>query len=194
MKPGFFYLKYLHLTYLIGNFAFNPVFCAGVAYCVCIIIEYMKKIFRILLAAVLCVLMSSCGKIKDIHLTSYKIVSLTPVGFRGLDIVVDLGIDNPSMQFTVADINAELFRQGVSLGTFVNSEDIVVKKKTVGNYTLSGRASLSQGVSLIQALGYAAKFDASEYTISCSADVILKSGMKVRIDKKNVPLTSLIKE
>ncbi|MCQ2114886.1 MAG: hypothetical protein MJZ07_01625 [Bacteroidales bacterium] len=157
----------------------------------------MKRFLTIFALALACVVTSCTGditKVKQMHLTSYKIVSISPVGLRGVDIAVDLGIDNPAIQFNVSDINVELFRLGKSLGTFVNSEDILVKGNTVGTYRLSGRVALSEGVSVLSVLGLATKFDMDEFTISYSAKVTLKSGLHTTLSEKNVPLRELLED
>ncbi len=154
----------------------------------------MKNIVKIAIAALLALIVSSCGKIQEIHMTSYKIVSLSPVGLRGLDVALDLGIDNPAMQFTVSDVTAELFRQGVSLGTFTCSKPILVKAKTVANYRVDGRISLSDGISVFQVLGYAAKFDMDDYSLSYGATVTLKSGLHAKLQKNKIPMKELFED
>lgn len=154
----------------------------------------MKSLKKILVLLIASLFLAGCGKISDIHLTNYKIASVSPVGLRGLDVALDLGIDNPSLQFTVSDITAELFRDGKSIGTYASPDQVLVKSKTVAEYRVTGRIMLSDGVSLMQVLGYLSKFNVEEYSISYGANVKLKSGLHARVQKNKVPLKELLEE
>ena len=154
----------------------------------------MKTLRKILLLLVTVLLAAGCGKIGDIHLTGYKVAAISPVGLRGLDVALNLGIDNPAMQFTVCDITAEVFRDGRSVGIYTSADPVTVKARTVGTYRLDGRIQLSDGVSLMQVLGYVSKFEVDRYTLSYGATVKLKSGARVKLQKKNVPLKELFED
>lgn len=154
----------------------------------------MKRIEKIVVLLLLAVLSSSCGKIKEIHLTSWSVESYTPVGFRGLDLVLKLGVDNPALQFTVYDVEAEIFRHGNSLGTFVTTEPVLVKARTVEEYRLKGQARLSDGVSVFSLLALARNFNMAEYSISYSASVKIRGGGHVTLSKKDIPMTELFEE
>ena len=154
----------------------------------------MKCFKRIVVLLLLVALSSSCSKIKEIHLTSWAVESYTPVGFRGLDLVLKLGVDNPALQFTVYDVEAELFRHGKSLGTFVTTDPVTVKPRTVAEYSLKGQARLSDGVSLFSVLALMKNFNMAEYSISYSASVKIRGGGHVTLRKKDVPLNELFEE
>ena len=151
----------------------------------------MKTVNRLLPLLIAGLVLGGCGKISEIHLTNYKVASVSPVGLRALDVAVDLGIDNPSLQFTVSDVVVELFRLDSSMGTFKMADPILVKPKTVANYSLKGRLALSDGVSLVQAMGYAARFKQEEYSLSYEARVTLKGGGHITLRKNKIPLAEL---
>lgn len=153
--------------------------------------KYLKHIFAILCAALM---LSSCGNIREIHLTSYKVASFSPVGLRGVDLVLDLGVDNPALQFTVDDVTATVTRNGQPLGTFVNTEPVTVKRKSVAVYSVPGQVRLSDGVSLLYVMSLARNFNMAEYRISYSAKVTIKGGGHVTLSKDDVPLKELFEE
>ena len=92
------------------------------------------------------------------------------------------------------NVEAELFRHGKSLGTFVTTEPVTVKPRTVAEYSLKGQARLSDGVSLFSVLALMKNFNMAEYSISYSASVKIRGGGHVTLRKKDVPLNELFEE
>ncbi len=155
----------------------------------------IKRTLSIILPALALLLTSCTGnitKVKEMQLTSFKISSVSPAGLKAVDLTMELGIDNPAVQFTLSDIQLDLYRLDQPLGSFTNSQDLLVKGSTVGTYTLSGRVSLSDGVSLAQLLSYVSQPDPADYSLSYSALVTLKSGVHTTLSKKNVPLSEFL--
>ena len=69
--------------------------------------KFLRKIgIGALLLAVL-VAVSGCdvAKIKDLNVTSVGVKYLVPTSSRSMDAVLLLGLDNPSIAFTVTDVS-----------------------------------------------------------------------------------------
>jgi len=149
------------------------------------------RIFFIFLALVLSA--ASCGKLKDIRFTSYRIVSVAPTSLKSMDLTFDVGIYNPSMELGFSDLKARLYRFGHPLGT-VTVEPVTILSKCEKEYPAKAHIALDAGVSPLQVMSYAADFDPAEYTVDISGKVKLKSGISKNVELKNKPLTKFMKE
>ena len=62
----------------------------------------------ILVATALMMCLTGCSdiqKVKEINVTSLTIEKISPAGLRGLDVYIAAGIDNPSIQIGLTEIN-----------------------------------------------------------------------------------------
>ncbi|MGM9738572.1 MAG: hypothetical protein ACI3ZT_09215 [Candidatus Cryptobacteroides sp.] len=150
----------------------------------------MKKILVEILLALSVIMISGCGKIGDIRITSARLVQITPSGLRGVKAIVEAGVDNPSMTFTVSDISGTVYYKGARYVDFEAAEPIVVKKKTSGLHTVEVNGRVSDGVSLLSVLSLARNFDMNQASVDIEASVKAK-GMKKKISLKQVPLNKL---
>jgi len=154
----------------------------------------MKRFFRIFFILLAIILgASSCGKLKDIKFTSYRIVSVAPTSLKSMDLTMDLGISNPSMELGLSDMKAKVYRHGHQLGT-VTLEPVTILSKCEKEYTAKAHIALEPGVSALQVMAYGADFDPAEYTLDIVGKVKLKSGLSKKIQLKNKPLTKFMKE
>ena len=112
----------------------------------------MRKHFAILLAAML--IACGCGKFNDIRITSAKLVSLTPSGLRAVDAVMEVGVDNPAMTFTVAYARGTVYYAGKPLMDY-SAQPVTVKRRSSEVYEVNARGTLAGGVSVLSILGMA---------------------------------------
>lgn len=150
----------------------------------------MKKILIETLLALSVIMISGCGKIEDIRITSVRLVQITPSGLRGVKAIVEAGVDNPSMTFTVSDISGTVYYKGARYVDFEAAEPIVVKKKTSELHTVEVDGRVSDGVSLLSVLSLARNFDMNQVSVDIEASVKAK-GIKKKISLKQVPLNKL---
>ena len=150
----------------------------------------MKKILIETLLALSVIMISGCGKIEDIRITSARLVQITPSGLRGVKAIVEVGVDNPSMTFTVSDISGTVYYKGARYVDFEAAEPIVVKKKTSELHTVEVDGRVSDGVSLLSVLSLARNFDMNQVSVDIEASVKAK-GIKKKISLKQVPLNKL---
>ena len=94
----------------------------------------MKRFGIILLAA--CLLLTSCGKgVKDIALTSFRLVSVSPQGLSGVTMLVEVGVDNPTVGFEITDVNAVLKLDSVP-ALLLTADQLMVEGHAQKLYTI----------------------------------------------------------
>lgn len=152
--------------------------------------QLRKALIFILAAAVIAC--SGCSKIKQINLDSYKIKSVIPNGMKDVDLVINIVVDNPAMQFTVEDPKVEIFRKGVFLGTFT-AENVTVPAKSKDPQDVKGHVALEKGQSIPKVVAYLLNFKPEDYTINVDTTVRLKSGAKAHIVRKQLEVADMIK-
>lgn len=150
----------------------------------------MKNRLAIIFTALLTLCLTSCGKINEIGITSTSIVSLSPVGLRGMNGVFAVGIHNPTFSFTIRNVQGVVYHKGQAMIDF-SADDFTVNKKSDDVYQIKGNATLCQGVSLISALGLLKDLNAESYSVDISGTVYAK-GLHKTIKRKGLPLSSLM--
>lgn len=147
----------------------------------------MRRYFAVLLAAML--VACGCGKFNEIRITSARIVSLTPSGLRAVDAVLEAGVDNPAMAFTVAYARGTVYYDGEPLLDY-SAEPVTVKRRSSGTYQVNARGTLANGVSVLQVLGIAGKLDVNRFTVDIDA-TLKAGGRKKDISLRRVPLARI---
>lgn len=137
------------------------------------------------------IVMAGCGKIEEISITSFDIVSFTPAGLRGVNGVVAIGVHNPTFGFKVMDIAGTIYHNGKEMADFT-ADDFEVNRKSDDTYKIPGSVTLSTGVSLFTVLGLVNDLDPSDYSMDITARVKAK-GVSKDISRTGVPLSSMIK-
>lgn len=143
------------------------------------------------LAIVLC-LSSGCNKFKDIKVTGAKLESIRPAGLKSVHGTVLVGIDNPTMSFTIKDIEGKVRRKGSPFCSFA-ADGITVAKKCDDWYRMNGTVMLDPSVSVISILSLVNNFNPDDYTVDLSMRVKLKNGPAARINKKDIPARWFLK-
>lgn len=154
----------------------------------------MKKHLPIIALIISALLMCGCSGhgIKDIKVTSVKIVSVSPRGLNGLDALLELGIHNPAMSFEVTDVTGVAKMDGQEC-LVVTADQLIVSGKTDKVYSVPLKGSLSEGFNPFQLLNIVGgSMDMSKITVSVKAKVALRGGIGKNIELKDIPLSSLI--
>ena len=87
----------------------------------------IRKYAAVILAA-LALCLSGCNKVRQINVTSVDIESVSMRGFRGIDVFLAVGIDNPAMQIGLSEINGSLKYSGKVLGRLAMDPFTLVSK------------------------------------------------------------------
>ena len=140
----------------------------------------MKLLRKIGLGALfLAVLLGLWGcdvaKIKDLSVTSVGVKYLVPTSTRSMDAVLLLGLDNPSISFTVQDVSGVVKHYDREIARFTAGE-LPVQARSVQVYELPCTAVLSDNVSLLDLLAIAARRSMEGLTADVKLRVSLRGG------------------
>ena len=138
---------------------------------------FLRKIgIGVLLLGVLSGLWScDVAKIKDLSVTSVGVKYLVPTSSRSMDAVLLLGLDNPSISFTVQDVSGVVKHYDREIARFTAGE-LPVQARSVQVYELPCTAVLSDNVSLLDLLAIAARRSMEGLTADVKLRVSLKGG------------------
>lgn len=148
------------------------------------------------LAVIVIVLMSAlcgCQKLKDIKVTSVKVESLQMKGFRGADIVLAVGVDNPSVKVSVSEIEGSLKHSGKVIGRLAMSP-FILKARTKDVYRLEAELSIAEGVGLKELMVLANPSSLNECTVDISAKAKAGGSGRRPVEVKNIPLKELLEQ
>ncbi len=153
----------------------------------------MRKVISAIIAALAVLLLSGCSKISQIELKSCAVDSVSMAGLRGINATLLLEVDNPALQFTLADINGVLYRNGEEYVLY-EADPIQVNAKSCAVYPLPCKATLAPSVSLMQVLTLAKDFNIEEFTTDIHAKVILKGGVAKGFTFRDIPIKDLMED
>ena len=146
-----------------------------------------RKIGILLALAVALVAVSGC--IKDLKVTSVGVKYLVPTSTRSMDAVLLLGLDNPSISFTVDDVRGVVKYYGREMVHFTAGE-LPVQARSVQVYELPCTALLAEKVSLLDLLAIAAKRSLDGMTADVTLHVKLRNGAGTTLSFNELDLSS----
>lgn len=155
-----------------------------------------KKVFKFILNLIVlglaAVSLSGCQNIKDIKITSCRLVSLSPRGLRSADAVLEIGVDNPASAFTISDLKGEIFRDSGVAATF-SAGTVNVEGKKEGVYDFPCTAALDGSVSLMELAALASSRDLSGYKVNIEFNVAVGNGKSRKMQFDNIEISDLLK-
>lgn len=154
-----------------------------------------KRHFRLvaLLLASMLLLLTGCQKIKDIRITSSRIVSLDVKGLKGADVRLSVGVYNPAGQISISEIEGEVKYSGKVIGR-VAIDPVVIKARSEENYDVKAAISIAEGVSLRDLMVFADLRKLGECTVDMSAKAKIKGGGTKKFSVKDIPLKELLEK
>ena len=150
----------------------------------------MKRLIPLFL---LCItLICGCSKgVSDIKVTSFDIVSLTPQGLSAVDAVMDVGIDNPLIGFTLSDIKGIVKMDGTPCMT-ITSQPVTLEGKSDKVYRIPLTGVLSGAFNPFQLLDLVKDKDLSRFKVDATAKVILPGGISKNLEFKDLAVEKLL--
>ena len=150
----------------------------------------MKRFGIIFIAA--CLLLTSCGKgVKDIALTSFRLLSVSPQGLNGVTLLVEVGVDNPTVGFEITDVNAVL-KLDTAPALLLTADQLMVEGHAQKNYTIPLKGQIADGFNPFQLLRLISDDSVmSRLTADVSARAALRGGLGTNIDIEDIKLDSL---
>lgn len=154
----------------------------------------MKKWPKIVLwtlVAAVALAVSGCGiaKIRELRVTSVGVKYLVPTSSRSMDAVLLLGLDNPSINFTVEDVRGTVRYYEREMVHFTAGE-LPVQARSVQVYELPCTAVLADKVSLLDLLAMAARRSMEGMTVDVKLRVKLKNGTGTTLTFNDIDLSS----
>ncbi len=139
--------------------------------------NFWRKIGTLALLLTVFVTVTGCDvtKIKDLTVTSVGVKYIVPTSSRSMDAVLLLGLDNPSISFTVQDVSGVVKHYDRELAHFTAGE-LPVQARSAQVYELPCTAVLSDKVSLLDLLAIAARRSMEGMTVDVKLRVSLKGG------------------
>lgn len=149
--------------------------------------------FRLFAVVLTAVMLSSCGNLKDIHVTSCNIASISPNGLRSVDAMLRVGVHNPAMTFTVTDVIGYIHNNEGVIANFTGGP-VTVMRHTDGIYDVPCSLTLDGKLSLFEVLTVAKTMDLSAYFLDVTAHVTAIGGITKVYEYKDLPLKDIIKD
>lgn len=139
--------------------------------------NFWRKIGTLALLLTVFMAVTGCDvtKIKDLTVTSVGVKYIVPTSSRSMDAVLLLGLDNPSISFTVQDVSGVVKHYDRELAHFTAGE-LPVQARSAQVYELPCTAVLSDKVSLLDLLAIAARRSMEGMTVDVKLRVSLKGG------------------
>lgn len=151
----------------------------------------MKKRLFILLALIVPMLSSCVKDFKDIKVTSFELVSLTPVGLNRLNATIELGVSNPAPEISLSRIMGTVKYDGMPCLT-ITTDDVTLQKKSDKIYTLVLRGAISDEFEIVKLMKILNGGGLDLLTADVFCHAALKSGLGKDIDKKDLPLKDMM--
>lgn len=151
----------------------------------------MKRTLIGILVVLAGTVLAGCSKVKDIKVTSCGIESLTPKGFRSVDAVLAIGIDNPAFAFRIEGLDGVVKYKGEELATYT-ADTISVDGRCVKVYDLPCSATLNDGIPLSRILSFLKKGDLEGFTTDIKARVKLRGGAGTTLKFNDLDLKKLM--
>ena len=151
-----------------------------------------RFIIRISILFLISLALVSCGRTKDIRITSYSLASVSPRGFKAVDAVLALGIDNPAMAFTISELEGMVKNNGEPAATFT-AEPVTINRKSSDTYEVPCHAALDSGITLADAIKLISSKDFSPYTVDVSFHVKTRSGISKVMKYNDLKISDIIR-
>ena len=153
----------------------------------------MKRFRGILMLLVVVIFFTGCNDIKNINnikLSSCGVKYITPTSLRSMTGVLLLEIDNPSLNFTVSDVEGCVKFSDRKMLLFTAGE-VPVQRHSIQVYELPCTVTLADKVSYLDLMAIAAKSSYEGLTADVDLRVTLKSGVGTTLHYKDIDLSQI---
>ena len=152
----------------------------------------MRTVLRLLIPALAALCLCACGKsFQDIRVTSCELVSLSPLGLSAVDVEINVGVDNPTVQVALSQLRAVVKMDGTPCLN-VTADDVTLAAKTENIYPLLLHGTLAEDFNPFLLLGLLGRDDYSALTVDVYFHGALKSGLGKDFEYKDIALKDLL--
>ena len=135
---------------------------------------------------------SGIRKMKDVKITSVGVKYFVPTSMKSGEGILTLGIDNPAMDFTISDVEGVVRRGERPLG-YLTAGELNLKARSSETYELPCKATLAEGVSVVEILTLASTKDLEGLAADINLRVTLQNGMGKTLSFNDLDLKNLAK-
>lgn len=156
----------------------------------------MKKHVLLFVCALAALLMcQGCNKVKELKVTSFEIVSITPSGTSELDATVRLGLHNPLVSFEVTDVIGTLKMEGKPC-LHLTADQLIVAGNSDKVYTIPVRGTIAEGFNPFQLLNLinGASLDFDKLTVDVNGKIALRGGVGKKLELKDIRISDYMKK
>ena len=143
----------------------------------------------LLWAFVMC--LAGCGDVRDIKVTSVEIENISLNGFRGANVDLAVGVDNPAFHVELSEIEGSLKLSGKVLGR-MTMDPFTLRARSAEIYHFRASLNIEQGVTLMEILSLIDKETLNQCMVDVSVKATLKGGVSKRLKFNDIPLTDLL--
>ena len=143
----------------------------------------------LLWAFVMC--LAGCGDVRDIKVTSVEIENISLNGFRGANVDLAVGVDNPAFRVELSEIEGSLKLSGKVLGRMA-MDPFVLHARSTEIYHLKAAVSIEQGVTLRELVSLTDMETLNSCTVDVSVRATLKNGVSKVLRFNDIPMTQLL--
>ena len=143
----------------------------------------------LLWAFVMC--LAGCGDVRDIKVTSVEIENISLNGFRGANVDLAVGVDNPAFRVELSEIEGSLKLSGKVLGRMA-MDPFVLHARSTEIYHLKTAVSIEQGVTLRELVSLTDMETLNSCTVDVSVRATLKNGVSKVLRFNDIPMTQLL--
>ncbi|MBO4476204.1 MAG: hypothetical protein J5737_05755 [Bacteroidales bacterium] len=152
----------------------------------------MVKFIRLLIAAATAVCLCSCANsFKDIKVTSFDLVSVSPKGLSALDASVAIGVDNPTVQVTLTKMYAIVKMDGEPCLHFT-ADDVTLAPRSQEIYEIDVHGNIDGAFNPFQILTLFKGSSLDPLTVDVWFRGVLKNGFGKDFEYKDIPVKDLI--
>ena len=157
----------------------------------------MKNLLkRVILIAVSAMALCLTGckdiqNIKNIKVTSVAVETISPNGLRGMTVGLAVGVDNPSFNVDLSEINGALKLSGKVLGR-VTMDPFTLHGKSAEIYHLKAAVTIEPGVTLSELAALLDMETLNQCMVDVSARATLKNGLSKVLNFNDIPVKDLL--
>lgn len=157
----------------------------------------MKNLLkRVILIAVSAMALCLTGckdiqNIKNIKVTSVAVETISPNGLRGMTVGLAVGVDNPSFNVDLSEINGALKLSGKVLGR-VTMDPFTLHGRSAEIYHLRAVVTIEQGVTLSELAALLDMETLNQCMVDVSARATLKNGLSKVLNFNDIPVKDLL--
>ena len=151
----------------------------------------MKHRISVFLLMILTLCLAGCKDIKDIRVTSVKLESISPRGFKSVDLYISSEVYNPARQVRISEIDGSVIHSGKIIGKLA-MDPFILAPKSLETYNLKANVSLAQGAGFKDLMVLTDPDELNKCTVDISAKAAYGKGAPMSVKRKNIPLKELL--